>query len=111
MFINIIAIRIRADINRPIATDSNGISITSLKSNSLSVYLRVGRNRLVERLINDRERPLLQNKTREELFSFVKSTLGDREKYYSQADICIRAFDSPEKLTKRLTNYIMNANL
>jgi shikimate kinase len=82
-----------------------------IKSNSLSVYLKVGRKRLVERLLNDTERPLLQNKTSKELLSFVKTTLGDREKYYSQSDIRIRAIDSPEKLTERLTNFILKTNL
>ncbi len=82
-----------------------------IKLNSLSVYLKVGRIRLIERLKNDTERPLLQNKTSKELLSFVKTTLGDREKYYSQADIRIRAIGSPEKIIKRLTNYILKANL
>lgn len=82
-----------------------------IKSNSLSVYLKVGCRRLVERLKNDLQRPLIQNKTDKELFTYVKIALGERDKYYSQADIRLRAIDSPEKMTKRLTNYILKTDL
>ena len=79
-------------------------NMSLIKSNSLSVYLKVGSKRLVNRLRNDRQRPLLQNKTEKELLSFVKTTLRKREKDYLKADIRVRAIDTPKKLTKRLTN-------
>ena len=82
-----------------------------IKANALSIYLKVGSKRLVERLKNDTQRPLILNKTDKELLTFVKTTLGEREKYYYQADIRIRAIDLPEKLTKRITNYILKTNL
>lgn len=82
-----------------------------IKSKSLSIYLKVGIRRLIARLKNDTERPLLQNKTDKEMLSFVKAKLRNREIQYSQADIRVRAIDSPEKITKRLTNYILNTNL
>lgn len=86
-------------------------NMSLIKSQSLSVYLKIGSKRLVARLKNDTERPLLQNKTEKELLSFVKRTLREREKHYKQADIRIRAIDTPQKLTKRLTNYILKTNL
>ncbi|MFT4534953.1 MAG: shikimate kinase [Saprospiraceae bacterium] len=86
-------------------------SMDIIKLHSLSVYLKIGSRRLAERLKNDTERPLLQNKTEKELLSFVKRTLREREKYYSQANFRIRAVDTPEKITKRLTNYILKTNL
>ena len=86
-------------------------NIELIRKNSLSIYLKVGSVRLVDRLKNDTQRPLIQNKTDKELLSFVKSTLKNREQYYSQADRRIRAIDSPEVLTKRLTNFIMKSSL
>jgi shikimate kinase len=82
-----------------------------IKSESLSVYLKVGRQRLVDRLKEDTQRPLLQNKTDKELLTFVKTTLGKRENDYLRADIRVRAIDSPSKLTRRLTNYILKTDL
>jgi len=82
-----------------------------IKSNSISVYLKVGSQRLVERLIQDTQRPLIQNKTDKELLTFVKDTLRERQKDYSQADITVRAIDSPDSLTERITKFILKENL
>lgn len=82
-----------------------------IKSESLSVYLKVGSKELVRRLISDTQRPLLQNKTNKELLSFVKLTLREREKDYLRANIRVRAIDSPDELTKRIIKYILNRDL
>ncbi len=82
-------------------------SMDIIKSKSLSVYLKVGSKELVRRLINDTQRPLLQNKSLKDLLSFVKLTLRVREEEYSKADIRVRAIDAPDLLTKRIIKYIL----
>ena len=82
-----------------------------IKSKSLSVYLKVGSKQLVRRLINDTQRPLLQNKTDKELLSYVKLTLREREKEYVKADIRVRAVDTPDALVKRIIKNILKLNL
>ena len=88
-----------------------GDNMDIIKLNSVSVYMKVGSKRLLERLKGDTSRPLLYNKTDKELLVFVRDKLREREQDYSRADIRIRAIGTPEVLTERLTNYIMKTSL
>ena len=54
----------------------------------LSVYLEMPIGMLVSRLINAKvQRPLIKGMNREELFSFIRNQLYEREKFYSQSNI------------------------
>ncbi len=83
-----------------------GDNMDFIKANSLSVYLKVGSKRLANRLKDDHQRPLLQNKTNKELLSFVKEKMKSREIFYNRADIKIRAIDAPENIKERIVNRV-----
>jgi shikimate kinase len=57
-----------------------------MKDHGATVYLQMSPEALKTRLQRSRtERPLIKGKTDEELLDYIKSKLGDRESYYSQA--------------------------
>lgn len=61
-----------------------------MKNSGLTVYLQMSIPALINRLTNaKRVRPLLQNKTDEELNDFITSQLSIREQFYNQAQIII----------------------
>lgn len=63
-----------------------------INKKSISVYIKLTEEQLVERLLNSkRKRPLTQNKTREELRDYVHQTLALREPYYLQAKKILNA--------------------
>ena len=77
-------------------------NMNKINENGMSFYLRVGRQVLTNRLRNDNERPLLENKTQKELFRFVDIKLSERERFYNQADFTIRGKDDPVVIVNRL---------
>lgn len=63
-----------------------------INKKSISVYIKLTEEQLVERLLNSKKkRPLTQNKTREELRDYVHQTLALREPYYLQAKEILNA--------------------
>ena len=72
---------------------------------SYSFYLKVGRERLLERISGDRSRPLVKNKTKKELKRFIDETLRKRETIYKSANHVIAAYDSPKKIVDRLIKH------
>jgi len=104
----ILALPTKVVISTGGGTPCFGDNMEEIKTKSVSIYLKVGRQRLVERLKGDVHRPLLQNKSEVELMRFVKMKLKEREHYYSSADIRLRAIDAPKRLTERLINYIQS---
>ena len=59
-----------------------------MKANGKVVYLNLSPKTLADRLeAGKEERPLLQDKHGEALVAFIEQKLGEREKYYSQANI------------------------
>jgi len=59
--------------------------------NSYSVYLKMSPVSLHHRLVNSKRiRPLVQNKTPEEIKQFIDTMLLVREQYYLQADFVIK---------------------
>lgn len=77
---------------------------------SVSIYLKVGKVRLVERLKNDNQRPLLQNKNETELLSYVKNILQEREQFYRRSTFTLRAIDPPEVLIRRIMKNLTKTN-
>lgn len=73
-----------------------------VKENGKSIYLKLTPEAIVSRhKITKRPRPLLQNKTDEELLEFVKQTLKEREFYYQQSDFIFNALSlKPEEIIK-----------
>ncbi|MEM9546848.1 MAG: shikimate kinase [Bacteroidota bacterium] len=67
-----------------------------------SFYLKVGRDRLLQRIVGDRSRPLVKNKTKQELQQFIHETLKKRETIYKRANHIVAAFDRPERIAERL---------
>lgn len=69
-------------------------NIKSIKKNGISVYLKMPAAAIVNRLSNAKtSRPLIKNKTQDELAAYIKKTLGEREKYYEQANYTINALN------------------
>lgn len=63
-----------------------------VKENGLSIYLKLSPQAIVSRhKVAKRARPLLQNKTEEELLEYIEKTLEEREKFYNQADFSFEA--------------------
>jgi shikimate kinase len=59
-----------------------------MKANGKVVYLNLSPKTLADRLeAGKEERPLLQDKHGEALVAFIEQKLGEREKFYSQANI------------------------
>lgn len=61
-----------------------------LKTNGFLVYIQMPAKALFNRLVNSKEeRPLLKNKTNEELIAYIEELLGKREDYYNQAHLIV----------------------
>lgn len=62
-------------------------NIDLLKKMGTTFYLKLNAIELTKRIINSKtKRPLTINKKEDEVYSFVKKTLNEREKVYQQAD-------------------------
>lgn len=69
-------------------------NLNVIKSSGLSIYLKMNPLQLISRLSNSKKkRPLLKNRTSEELQNFISETLTNREKYYLQADYIVDALN------------------
>ena len=85
-------------------------NIKTIQSHScISFYLKVGVDRLLDRLSNDSERPLLHKKSKSELRKFISSTMKGRQVYYNQADKTIRASNHIEVVSQRIIKYVKKA--
>ncbi len=58
-------------------------------NNCTTVYLRASVDNLIQRLLQDSTRPLIQGKTEAELKEFVAIHVFERSYFYNQADITI----------------------
>lgn len=62
-----------------------------IKKNGISIYLNMSPQSIIHRINNSKKkRPLLQNKTPEELKTYIETLLKQREIYYNQATITIK---------------------
>lgn len=74
----------------PCYNDNLGIIL----NNGISIYLKMSASSIVNRLLNaKKKRPLIENKTQEELLQFVESSLKEREKFYERANYTINALN------------------
>lgn len=61
-------------------------NMTLMKESGLTIYIKLSPKMLADRLSQSKTpRPLLKNKSREELLSYVKDLLEKREDHYHQA--------------------------
>ncbi len=67
-------------------------AIHKINSNGTSVYLEMDEKTILNRLLNSKQkRPLVVNKTEEELVDFIQDKLTERSPCYSQATIIVPA--------------------
>lgn len=65
-----------------------------MKEKGQTVYLEMPVGALINRLKNSYgERPLIKGKSKEELRSYISSTLAEREKYYQKAHYTVKALN------------------
>lgn len=76
-----------------------------------SIYLKVGRDRLLERINADTTRPLVKGKTKKQLKQFIDMTLRKRENFYLKADKTIMAYDNPKSIVSRIVKQLDLLNL
>jgi len=63
-----------------------------LKTYGTSVYLKLHPKSIQLRLLESKKkRPLIMNKTKDEIFDYIQLKLKERELYYKQADFTIKA--------------------
>lgn len=63
-----------------------------INDNGISVYLEMNEHTILSRLLNSKQkRPLVMNKTEEELLNFIKVKLSERLPFYSRAMITVPA--------------------
>ena len=78
-----------------------------ISRNCTSIYLRVDKEILLKRLVDETSnRPLLQEKNREELIQFIDEELTERESVYSKADWVIDANGTVEEILQRIGELI-----
>lgn len=69
-------------------------NMDTILEHGTSIYIRVSSTDLSARLINSSSvRPLIQNKSKEELISFIDDSLRERELFYNRSSIVVEATD------------------
>jgi shikimate kinase len=67
-------------------------NLEKMNAAGVTIYLKMTAMALASRLKGARRsRPLLRDKTEEELVAYIEKTLGEREVYYNQAHIVVSA--------------------
>ena len=65
-----------------------------MNNNGITVYIKMSTDALTNRLLHSKnKRPLLENKTEEELRSFIAEHLEKREDFYHQAQYTVKGKD------------------
>ena len=77
-------------------------NIELIKRSGLLVYIQMDAKSLANRLMNAKSsRPLIKNKSNDELLFFISDTLKNREIYYNQAQIIINGINLDEHKIKQ----------
>lgn len=82
-----------------------------LKQNGMLIYIHLTPKALFSRLIDAKdERPLLKNKSDEELLTYIEELLNKRESYYQQAHLTVEGIDLDLKnLKEEILNFKIGA--
>ena len=78
---------------------------SSIKKNSINIYLEVKNDILINRLKNSKNRPLIKNKNLEVILNDLKLS---REKYYKEADMIIQNEGNVEDASKKIIEILSN---
>ncbi|MEI8202853.1 MAG: shikimate kinase [Bacteroidota bacterium] len=63
-------------------------NMKNIKEKTFSIYIKVSPEILTQRLNHTKKkRPIIQNFKKDDLLSFIKNIIPEREKYYLQADL------------------------
>lgn len=83
-------------------------NIEIIKENGISIYLNMSPISIIHRINNSKKkRPLLQNKSPEELQEYIEKLLKQREVFYNQADLKIKGEDpNIKEIATELISYI-----
>lgn len=75
-----------------------------MNKNGTTVYIELSAKALLNRLKDAKnERPLIKNKTHEELLAFIENTLEHRQRFYEKAQITVNGIDlNTEKIISKL---------
>jgi len=86
---------------------ASGTNMELINSNGISVYLEMNAESLFDILKYARtNRPLIRDKSDTHLLEYIKTQLGEREKYYKMAGIIADASTiSAEELAYQITGY------
>lgn len=67
-------------------------NLSLIKEKTLSIYLKLSAEELTSRLLRSpNPRPLVKNKSADELLEYIKAELQKREFFYTQADMTIES--------------------
>ena len=88
-------------------------NIEIIKENGISIYLNMSPISIIHRINNSKKkRPLLQNKSPEELQEHIEKLLKEREVFYNQANLKIKGEDpNIKEIQAELISYIQLNNL
>lgn len=83
-------------------------AIHKINVNGFSVYLEMDEKTILNRLINSKQkRPLVINKTEEELVDFIHNKLSERNPCYSQAIITVPALSIDiDMVVEKISSYV-----
>lgn len=83
-------------------------NMQTIKEHGCSIYIKLPPKALLSRITNSKKkRPLIGNKTPEELLEYITKNLDDREKFYSHADITIEGLNlNKGELIQTISEYI-----
>ncbi len=84
-----------------------GDNLEKIKQSGCLIFIDTPAITLAQRLENSKiKRPLLKNKTGEELVKFINEKLAERTKFYEQADIKISGINlTPHRLEHAISEY------
>ena len=84
-------------------------NIDWMNRNGLAVYLHADTEILTERLIGEMEkRPLLRDKNRETLLSYIEAKLAERSPFYEKANVIYYQKTGTENAAKELHTTLIN---
>ncbi len=73
-----------------------GNNVDVMRRSGLTIYLSVTPEELTNRLkFAKRKRPLIANKSNEELLSYIKEKIAEREPFYSKAHLTVDGVSTP----------------
>jgi shikimate kinase len=83
-------------------------NIELIKRSGLLVYIQMDAKSLANRLMNAKSsRPLIKNKSNDELLNFITDSLKNREIFYNQAHVLINGINLDEqKIYKAIQDYM-----